>query len=125
MVFFRGSVGGPVAEVCAVSLAGGRVRTVSVPLGASQPFEVPQDLGDGPSAILFEGVNRSCFGTYGQLVTELLRGRALGKLAPSVPLFLGTLGDSPSFLPPGHELIAYGPAFDTDCLSWDMRKPAG
>jgi hypothetical protein len=125
MVFFRGSMGSPVAEVCAASLAGGRVQTASVPLGASQPFEVPHDPGEGPKAILLEGVNRSCFETYCESIAALLRGRALGKSPQPWPLFFGTLGNGPSFLPPGPELIAFGPVFDTDCLSWDMKRTSG
>jgi hypothetical protein len=125
MVLFRGSVGGPVAEVCAASLAGGRVLNVPVALGASQPFELPRDLGEGPSAVIFEGVNRSCFGTYGQSVAEILRGRAFGRSAQPWPFFFGVIGDGPSFLPPGSELVTFGPVFDTDCLSWDLRKAAG
>lgn len=125
MVCFRGSLGSPVAEVCAASLAGGQVLSVPVALGASQPFELPGDLGDGPSAIIFEGVNRSCFGTYGQSVAEILRARAFGRSSQPWPFFFGALGDGPSFLPLGPELVTFGPVFDTDCLSWDLRKVAG
>ncbi|MHB1426485.1 MAG: hypothetical protein ACYC3I_25265 [Gemmataceae bacterium] len=125
MVFFRGSVGGPVAEVCAASLAGGGVLNVPVSLGASQPFELPRNFGEGPAAVVFEGVNRSCFGTYGQSVGEILRGRAFGRSAQPWPFFFGVIGDGPSFLPPGPELVTFGPVFDTDCLSWDLRKAAG
>lgn len=124
LVCFRGSVASPVAEVCVASLAGGRVLNVPVALGASQPFELPRDLGDGPSAILFEGVNRSCFGTYGQSVAEIIRGRAFGRSPQPWPFFFGAIGDGPSFLPPGPELVTFGPIFDTDCLSWDLRKAA-
>jgi hypothetical protein len=123
--FFRGSLAEPVAEAAALSLAGSRVQNVTVPLGAAEPFEVPPVAGEETSVVVFQGVNRACFGTYGERVARLVRDRALGRAACQAPLFLGALGDGPSFLPPGPEFLTFGPVFDTDCLSWDLRKAAG
>ena len=110
-----------------LGVPGWRFRSESSPFRSARPSHsrFRKQPSATPPAIMFEGINRSCFGTFGQAIGDILRGRAFGKVARTVPLFFGTIGDSPSFLPLGPDLIAFGPAFDTDYLSWDPKRAAG
>ncbi len=124
LLLFRGSFAGAVAEVCALSLTGELPRRLSVPLGAIGPLKWSEVLAPEATAVLVEGVNRSCFASYGEALRELLEQRALGRRSGRLPILLGTLAEGPSTLPVGPEMIAYGPSFDTDCFSWDLRRKA-
>jgi hypothetical protein len=71
-------------------------------------------------ALVLDGINRSCFDAYAAPLTRLLQERALGLRGrkPPVPLLIGTFLDGPSCLPPTPSLLAFGPLFHTDYLSW-------
>jgi hypothetical protein len=123
LLLFRGSLAGPVAEVAAVSLAGTEVRVLPVPLGAAEPLLLPFDQeGAAPQALVFDGINRSCLDAFGTAIQELVRSRALDRSKDRFPALLGTFGSGPSCLPPTPHLLSFGPVFDTDLLSWDLRK---
>jgi hypothetical protein len=123
LLLFRGSLAQPLAGAVAVSLVGTEVRVVPVPLGAGEPL--PLFFGDEPArALVLDGINRSCLDAFGMGIQEQVRARILGLTKVRFPLLLGTIGEGPSCVPPGPHLLAFGPVFDTDVLSWDTQKDA-
>jgi hypothetical protein len=119
-LFFSGSFAVPVAHVVARSLAGRRRLRVSIPVGLLTPVSLPTTRPeDGTTALILEGINRSCLGAYGDELVSLLVDRALGlRDVPPGLLVIGTLLDGPSVLPPTPALVAYGPVLATDYYTW-------
>ena len=108
------------AEIIAVSFAGGRWGRMAVPAGLAVPVSLPPADGPPALALVLDGVNRSCFDAYGGPLGRLFQERALGLRGrkPPVPLLLGTFLEGPSCLPPAPAVLALGPVFHTDYLSW-------
>ena len=123
LLLFRGSFAATLAELVAVTLAYPAVLAAPVPIGASEPLALSFDDSEN-NAIIMEGINRSCLDAFGTGLQRQLRGRALGFTKKPCPIFLGTLGDGPSCLPPSPQLLAFGPMFNTDFLSWSLQKDA-
>ena len=105
-----------------MSLAYPAVQVVPVPVGLTVPLLLPFDAVGAKQALILEGINRSCLDAFGTALQQQLRSRALGFTIEHIPIFLGTLGDGPSCIPPSPHLLEFGPMFDTDVLSWDLQK---
>jgi hypothetical protein len=119
MVMFRGSFALPLARAVAHSFAGNCIHWLSVPVGIVTALPpLPQGPPDGVSALLIEGINRSCFESYAGELAVILEERCLGLRSPPIPVVIGTLLDSPSSVPPSHTLLSCGPVFSGDDLSW-------
>jgi hypothetical protein len=121
LLLVRGSLAVPVAEAAAVSLGADAVQSAAVPVGSMEPLPVDLRQSDGKVVIL-EGVNRSCLDAFGTPIQELVRSRVLGLVKERLPVLIGTLGDGPSCLPAGPQLLGYGPVVQTDVLSWNLEK---
>lgn len=119
MLMFRGSFALPLARVLAESFAGNCVHSLSVPVGLIVPIHPPPlNATDELSAVLIDGLNRSCFDSYSGDVAIMLEERCLGLRSRHDPVVIGTLLDAPSAVPPSPALLSCGPVFSTDQLSW-------
>ncbi len=128
-ILFQGSMKNVLADMVGRTLTCENRIQIQIPPGLTSSAEFEKMLlahKTDFTSITLEGVNSSCFETYGASLERVLAKRTLEQPRSfPFPCFLGTILDGPGAIPIDPLLTATGLVVHTDCLSWKTSEVEG
>ena len=121
------------AQACAMTVSGGSVYSLKIPVGIRGPadfgsclreMETLASFSDETCCLIIEGINRSAFDAFGEEIVALIQESRLSTGASHRLVVMATATTGPASLPLSMSNLALGPAFSCDCLDWRTRPSA-
>lgn len=124
---FSGVHARSVAQVCALTIAGGNTYRLNIPVGIRSPndfrecldeMETITGLADEVCCLIIEGINRSAFDAFGENLIELIQQSRLSVGKAHRPVVMATVTSGPASLPISNSHASLGPSLHCDCVEW-------